>query len=101
MGQVPYLDVAGTLSPDDGKVSLFILNRDLNKAQTAEINWQNRAPSAVLSATVLTGSDLKAFNSFDAPKRVVPQPADKPLTSGSRTKLELPARSYTAIQWAS
>src|SRR5580704_5220608 len=32
MGQVPYLDVAGTLSPDDGKVSLFILNRDLNKA---------------------------------------------------------------------
>ena len=47
----------------------------------------------------MTGSDLKAFNSFDAPKRVVPQSADKPITSGSRTKLELPARSYTAIQW--
>ena len=32
LGQVPYLDVAGTLSPEDGKVSLFILNRDLTKA---------------------------------------------------------------------
>ncbi len=99
MGQVPYLDVAGTLNPEDGKVSLFILNRNLNSAQTVEINWQNRTPGAVLSATVMTGSDLKAFNSFDAPKRVVPQSADKPITSGSRTKLELPARSYTAIQW--
>ena len=32
MGQVPYLDAAGTVSPEDGKVSLFILNRDLAKA---------------------------------------------------------------------
>ena len=101
IGQVPYLDVTGTLNPEDGKVSMFILNRDLNKAHMAEINWQDRAPNSVLNSTVLTGGDLKAFNSFEAPQRVVPQPADKPSTGGGRTKLELPARSYTAIQWAS
>src|SRR5213078_773385 len=28
MGQVPFVDVAGTLNPQDGKVALFILNRD-------------------------------------------------------------------------
>jgi alpha-N-arabinofuranosidase len=100
MGQVPYVDVAGTLNSGDGKVSLFILNRDLNKAHTVEINWQDKAPSQVLNSTTLTGSDLKAINSFDAPKRVVPQTADKPSTSGGRTKLEVPARSYTVIQWA-
>lgn len=100
MGQVPYVDVAGTLSPEDGKLSLFILNRDLNKAHTVEINWQDRSPGRVLSSTVLTGGDLKAFNSFEAPQRVAPQSADKPSTSGGRTKLELPARSYAAIQWS-
>jgi alpha-L-arabinofuranosidase len=72
----------------------------LNKPHTVEINWQDRSPGKVLSSSVLTGGDLKAFNSFDAPQHVAPQSADKPLTSSGRTRLELPARSYTAIQWA-
>jgi alpha-N-arabinofuranosidase len=100
MFQVPYLDAAGTLNPEDGKVSVFILNRDLNKARAVEINWQDKAPSQVLSSTTLTGSDLKAFNSFDAPKRVMPQEVDKPSTASGRTKFDVPARSYTVIQWA-
>ena len=80
-------------------MSLFILNRDLVKAQTVEINWQDRMPGKLLNSTVLTGSDLKACNTFEAPQRVAPQPADKVSTSGVRTKFEVPARSYTAIQW--
>jgi alpha-N-arabinofuranosidase len=100
MVQVPYLDAAGTLNPEDGKVSVFILNRDLNRARAVEINWQDKAPSQVLSSTTLTGSDLKAFNSFDAPKRVMPQELDKPSTASGRTKFEVPARSYSVIQWA-
>ncbi len=98
LGQVPYLDVAGTLNPDDGKLSLFLLNRDLQNAHAVEINWQDRAPSRVLTSTVLTGADLKASNSFEAPQRVAPQPADKPTTTATTTKLELPPRSYTTIQ---
>ncbi len=98
MGQVSYLDVVGTAA-QDGKISLFILNRDLSKPHAVEINWQDKSPGAVLSALVLTGNDLKAVNSFDAPKRVTPQAADKPSTSGNRTKFEVPARSYTVIQW--
>ena len=99
LGKVPYLDVAGTTSMEDGKVSLFILNRDLTKAHTIEVNWQDKAPAKVLNSTILTGSDLKAFNSFDAPQRVAPQTFDKPVTAGGRTKFEVPARSYTALQW--
>jgi len=30
------------------------------------------APTRVAEAMVLTGEDLKAFNSFDAPKHVAP-----------------------------
>jgi len=99
MGDVPYLDVTGTTG-DDGKVSLFMLNRDLSRAHAVEVNWQDRAPSQVVASLVLTGDDLKASNSFDAPNRVAPQAFTKPSTSNGRTKFEVPARSYTVIQWS-
>ncbi len=101
MGQVPYLDVATTIDPRDGRISMFILNRDLNKAHAVEVSWQNSAPSRLVSSSVLTGADLKAFNSFETPQRVVPQPADKPLMAGGGTRFELPARSYSVFQWTS
>jgi alpha-L-arabinofuranosidase len=99
MGQVPYLDVAGTVSPEDGKVSLFILNRNLAKAHAIEVNWQDKAPSKTLSAMLLTGDDLKAFNSFDSPQKVAPRTLDKPSIAAGRANFEVPARSYAVIQW--
>jgi len=99
MGQVPYLDVAATLNPEVGRLSMFILNRDLTKTHPVEIIWQDWTPSKALSSTTLTGGDLKASNSFDVPQRVAPQAADKPSTAGGRTRLELPARSYSVFQW--
>ena len=100
MGQVPYLDVAGTIDPGDGKVAIFVLNRDLSKPHVVEIDWQDKTPGQVLVSSVLSGTDLKAFNSFEAPKHVAPQAFDKPSTTGGRTKFEVPARSYTVIQWS-
>jgi alpha-N-arabinofuranosidase len=99
MGQVPYLDVAGTIDPENGKVSVFILNRDLSKGHTVELNWQDKAPARVLSSLLLTGDDLKASNTFDAPQRVTPRTLDKPSIAGGRAKFEVPARSYSVIQW--
>ena len=98
-GQVPFLDVAGTINPDDGTVSLFILNRDLSKSHQLELNWEAKPANRFLSSFVLTGADLKAVNGFDEPDRVAPQAADKPLTSGNLTKLEVPPRSYSVYQW--
>jgi alpha-N-arabinofuranosidase len=99
LGQIPYLDVAGALG-QDGKTSLFILNRDLSKAHTLEIDWQGITPGKLLNSTILTGNDLKASNTFDSPQRVAPQAFDKPVTSAGRTRLEVPPRSYAVLQWA-
>ena len=101
MGQVPCLDVVGTFSKTDGNISLFILNRDLSKAHEVDVVWQDGAPSRVVMASVLTGSDLKAVNSFDSPKQVIPQELAKPVTSGGHTRFEVPAHSYSLIQWNS
>lgn len=100
MGQVPYVDVAGTISRQDGKVAVFVLNRDLSKSHVVEINWQDKTPGQVLISTVLTGADLKASNTFETPQKVAPQAFPKPTTNNGRTKFEVPARSYTMIQWS-
>ena len=100
MGQVPYVDAAGTINPQDGKVGIFVLNRDLSKPHVVEINWQDKTPGQVLVSAVLTGTDLKAFNTFEAPQQIAPQAFGKPSTTGGRTKFEVPARSYTVIQWS-
>jgi alpha-N-arabinofuranosidase len=97
---VAHLDVAGSLDRSDGKLSLFILNRDLTKTHEVDVVWEDAAPARALSASVLTGDDLKASNSFAAPQRVVPQSFQSPGTSGGKSKFEVPARSYTVIQWS-
>jgi alpha-L-arabinofuranosidase len=54
----------------------------------------------VVDSLILTGDDLKAFNSFEVPKQVVPRPFEKPATTSMRTRLEVPPRSYSMIQWS-
>jgi alpha-L-arabinofuranosidase len=96
--QVAHVDVAATHNPADGSLALFLLNRDLAKSHDIELVWEDQAPRRMLSASVLTGDDLKASNSFQAPQKVVPQTFTKPALSENRTKFEVPARSYTVIQ---
>jgi alpha-L-arabinofuranosidase len=100
MDPVPYIDAAATLNPNSNQTSLFILNRDLSRARPVEIVWEGSAPARVVTSMVLTGDDLKAVNSFSDPEKVKPQPFDKPSTANGRTRFELPARSYTIMQWS-
>jgi alpha-L-arabinofuranosidase len=99
--KVPYVDVAGSFNSQDGKMSLFILNRDLAKAHAVEVAWEDVAPARATASFLLTGDDLKAVNSFQNPQRVAPIPFEKPSVVGGRTRFEVPARSYTVIQWSS
>jgi alpha-L-arabinofuranosidase len=100
IGQVPYIDAAGTMNPEDHSVSLFLLNRDLSQSQIVEVAWQDRAPARVLNAFVLTGDDLKASNSFESPQRVAPRHMEKPTSNAGQSRFELPPRSYAVVQWA-
>ena len=68
IGRVPYVDIAGTFDPENGSTTLFILNRDLIKAREVEVVWREGAPTRVSECQVMTGPDLKAYNSFEAPK---------------------------------
>jgi alpha-L-arabinofuranosidase len=53
----------------------------------------------VLAFDVLTGSDLKAANTFAQPKRVLPQTFDPPAVA-PRMTFKLPPRSYSVAHLA-
>ena len=99
MDHVPYVDVTATYNLESQEISAFVLNRDLAKSRQVEIQWEDHAPTRVLDSLILTGDDLKAFNSFEAPQRVKPQSFEKP-TVGTQTRFEVPPRSYSVIQWS-
>ncbi len=96
LGPVPYLDVTATFDPAGRTATLLVLNRDLENRRELQVDWQGVTPATVQSSLVLTGPDLKAANTFDAPKRVVPQALEAP-KAGPRMTFELPARSYAMV----
>ncbi len=95
---VPYLDVTATFNPP-GRLSVFMLNRDLEGERELVLEWRDPAPSRVLTCETLTGPDLKAVNTFEQPKRVVPQALEAP-KAGARMTFKLPPRSYTVAEIA-
>jgi alpha-N-arabinofuranosidase len=99
LNPVPYIDVVATVDAPSKTAALFILNRDLEKAREVELNWHDLTPSKVNSCQTMTGSDLKASNSFEQPNKVVPQPLEAP-KPGSRMTFQAPARSYSVISLA-
>ena len=96
LGDVAYLDIAGTLDAANKTATLFILNRDLEKPRDLEVAWNGIEPTRVTACEVLTGSDLKAANTFDAPGRVRPQSLEAP-KAAARMSFQVPARSYTVL----
>ena len=98
LGTAQFVDVAGTCHKESGKLAFFLLNRDLTNSREVEIVWEGASPRAA-DALVLTGTDLKASNTFETPNRVTPQKGEVPSNSGGRWTLKLPPRSYSVIQW--
>ncbi len=99
VGMVPFVDVAATLDPATGDVALFALNRDLEHDRELRVSWRDVTPVRVVGAEVLTGGNLKATNTLDAPSTVIPRRLETPRAAAEMT-FELPAKSYAVIRVA-
>jgi alpha-N-arabinofuranosidase len=97
--QVPFVDVVATLDAQNGQACVLMLNRDLDGEREIVLEWDEMTPTRVLACETLTGSDLKAINTFDQPRRVAPQRLDSS-SPGARMTFRLPPRSYTVAQLA-
>ncbi|HTG72980.1 MAG TPA: alpha-N-arabinofuranosidase [Terriglobia bacterium] len=96
---VPFVDIVATLNPENGEACLLMLNRDSDAEREVVVDWRETTPTRVLACETLTGNDLKAFNTFEQPQRVVPRALDAP-KPGNRMTFKLPSRSYTVLHLA-
>jgi alpha-N-arabinofuranosidase len=96
---VPFVDVVATIDDAAGQVAVLMLNRDLAGEREVVLDFQDIVPVRVLTCETLTGTDLKAVNTFADPRRVTPQRLEPP-AAGSRMTFKLPPRSYTIAHLA-
>lgn len=94
--QVPFVDIVATYDAGKKQVAVFALNRDLANERELALNFSGITPTGVLACETLTGTDLKAHNTFEQPNQVVPQKLDVG-TAGGRMSVKLPPRSYTVV----
>jgi len=97
--QVPFIDVVATHDAPNRQASVLMLNRDLENERELVLDWGEMTPTRDVTCETLTGPDLKAFNTVDAPRRVAPRKLDAP-APGARMTFRLPPRSYTVAQLA-
>ena len=95
-GIVPFVDIVATFDEPAKQAAALLLNRDLDAEREVVLEWADVVPTRVLACETLTGTDLKAFNTFEAPRRVIPQALAAP-APGARMALKLPPRSYTVL----
>jgi alpha-N-arabinofuranosidase len=95
-GTVPFVDLVATIDEPARQAAVLLLNRDLDGEREVVLEWADVAPTRVLTCETITGADLKAFNTFAEPRRVVPQALAAPV-AGSRMAMTLPPRSYTVL----
>lgn len=93
---IPYIDVTMTMDEQEGEAYVFALNRDLHNERELVLEWQDPVPMRVLTCETITGSDLKAANTFEQPEQVIPQALDAPIPESTMT-LVLPPASYTLL----
>ena len=97
-GDVPTLDVSASYDAATQQGAIFLVNRSLAEAVTAEFIWQDGKTVTIDHAWQLTGDDPKASNSWETPNRLVAQPVAKPKVSDGRSTLTLPPLSFTVLQ---
>jgi alpha-L-arabinofuranosidase len=97
--QVPFVDVVATFDAQNGQACVLMLNRDLQGEREIALEWRDITPTRVLACETLTGTDLKAFNTFEQPRKVAPQRLDAP-AAAARMTFKLPAASYTVAHLA-
>lgn len=93
---IPAIDSAVTFDQATGQYCVLLLNRDLMQPREATLVFRDNAPTRTLRFDTLTGTDLKAVNTFAEPDKVKPAALESP-RPGGRMVLQLPARSYSRL----
>jgi alpha-N-arabinofuranosidase len=93
----PYLKLAAVAN-EGGGLSLFALNRDLEREMSVSVEARGFGKLALGEASVLMDSDLKAVNTKANPERVKPTRLRGTRIAGALVRLKLPPASWNVVQ---
>ena len=99
-GPAPVLDVAACYDAEGGSSAVFIVNRSQTDAIVADIRWQADRPHSVAAVWQLSGSDVKAANTWDEPNKIIARQIEAPPADDGTLTLKLPPLSYTVLSAA-
>ncbi|GAP05240.1 alpha-L-arabinofuranosidase [Anaerolinea thermolimosa] len=99
-GEVPTLEAVGVFNPQNDEITLFAVNRDLEKSLPLESAGQDLSGYRVKEHLVMVHPDLKAVNTLENPNNVVPTRREGAHIAGGKLSAELPAASWNVIRLA-
>ncbi|MCQ6562454.1 arabinosylfuranosidase ArfA [Paenibacillus mendelii] len=96
---VPYLEAVSVHNEENGEVTVFAVNRDVNGTLPLEIDLRSFGTCRVLEHIVLENNDLKAANTADTPDRVKPHTGgNAAVLNGGRIEAVLAKASWNVIR---
>jgi len=96
-GDVPVVDAVATRDPDDGAVSVFVVNRHPEEALRLRLGVAGLGDVSVVEALTMADADPLATNSQQHTDRIVPRETDTSLTEDG-LYIDLPAVSWSCIR---
>ena len=94
---MPYLDATATLG-DDGSVTIFAVNRDLEEGLELSADLRAFGDLRVEEHIVLHHDDVKAINTEENPGNVSPVTLHDGQVDGGRLTIVTPAASWNVIR---
>jgi len=93
---VPYLDASASMSPDGGRLAVFVVNRHFSEPIRARIEISGIEPRGEAAVYELNGPDPEASNNFDAPRNVLARDLES-IEAGKKMVYSFPAHSLTVL----
>ena len=97
--QVPCIDAMATLE-DDGSVSVFCVNRDMEADFNLEIDLRSFGPLQLKEHLLLHHDDVKAVNTEENPGNVSPVQGPGGTLEQGKASIKIPALSWNVIRFA-
>ena len=94
-GEVPLLDSVATYDAGEGKVAVFVVNRDPSEAVSFSSSLRGFDGGELVEAVVIADDDLTAANTQDDPDRVVPKPHPAASVVDGVLTADLPPASWS------
>ena len=94
---VPYIDATATLA-DDGSVTVFCVNRDMNEDFQLDIDLHGFGKLRLAEHILMHHDDVKAVNSEELPDNVHPVKGPGGSIDNEKATVKIPALSWNVIR---